>query len=229
MLPAEKACTKCGEAKPLSAFHKNMELRDGRASWCRVCANAGTKRCRDTPEGREKWREAKRRHRANMTPEKSEKERLRLAAASERVAERKRQAATRAKALALAQRLDILLFDCRAHVDEWRRQPKTRKRPWWDVDDADLPPDVGPNRVKKLRRIRTINRATPPWADKREIAKIYAAARVLTEQTGKPWHVDHAVPLRHPLVCGLHCEANLQLLPSDFNVAKGNQWSPDHA
>ena len=192
----------------------------------------GSKAWRKTPEGREKVLAAKRRHRANMTPEQAEKERLRLAAASARVAERKRQATAHAKALALAQQLDVLLFDHRAHVDEWRRQPRERRRPprpWWDVDDADLPPNASPNRVKKLRRIRTINRATPPWADKAQIAEAYRAARLLTEQTGNLWHVDHIIPLRHPLVCGLHCVANLQLLPSGYNEAKGNQWSSSHA
>lgn len=228
-LPAAKTCTKCGSTKPGAAFPPSIQTKDGTDSWCRSCHNEASRRRRQTPEGRKKAIEAKRRYRANMSPEKAEKERARLNAAKQRQDEARRHA----KALALAQRLDALLFDCRAHVDEWRRQPKKpkrpQKRPWWDVGDDDLASDPRANRVKKLRRIRAIKRATPPWADKREIAKIYAAARLLTAQSGKPWHVDHAVPLRHPLVCGLHCVANLQLLPSVYNEAKGNQWSPDDA
>lgn len=38
-------------------------------------------------------------------------------------------------------------------------------------------------------------------------------------------HVDHEIPLSHPLVCGLHCLANLQYLTAEENLAKGNSFS----
>lgn len=55
-----------------------------------------------------------------------------------------------------------------------------------------------------------------PWADMEKIAEIYAKAKELG------MHVDHIIPLKHELVCGLHCEANLQILPPDENIAKRN-------
>lgn len=66
-------------------------------------------------------------------------------------------------------------------------------------------------------------RATPPWADMRAIAAIYEEARRLTKEFGEPFEVDHIVPLNHPRVCGLHCEANLQAIPARRNRAKGNK------
>jgi hypothetical protein len=66
----------------------------------------------------------------------------------------------------------------------------------------------------------TKQRATPLWADVDSLRAIYAAAP-------HGWHVDHIVPLRAPTVCGLHCEANLQLLPAALNQSKGNRRWPD--
>lgn len=61
-------------------------------------------------------------------------------------------------------------------------------------------------------------RATPPWIDPKELEKVYlcAAKRGLT--------VDHIIPLRHPLVCGLHVPWNLRPLSRSKNSSKGNTF-----
>lgn len=71
--------------------------------------------------------------------------------------------------------------------------------------------------------------ATPPWANEAAIAAIYAEAARLQEQTGIKMHVDHIVPLQHPLICGLHCEANLRIIPATANVRKKNKWGIEEA
>ena len=68
------------------------------------------------------------------------------------------------------------------------------------------------------RKRATKRSATPLWADQSEIKNIYAEAR----RTGM--HVDHIVPLISDVVCGLHCEFNLQLLPPAVNIAKSNNF-----
>ena len=72
------------------------------------------------------------------------------------------------------------------------------------------------------RRAKKVN-ATPKWANAVKIQGFYDALRFL----GKGWHVDHIVPLVHPLVCGLHCEQNLRLIPAKDNLKKGNHFWPD--
>ena len=67
-------------------------------------------------------------------------------------------------------------------------------------------------------------RATPPWADLEAIKNIYRLAAQAQALTGVRMHVDHIIPLQHPLVCGLHVPSNLQILPGNFNEAKGNHW-----
>ncbi len=66
--------------------------------------------------------------------------------------------------------------------------------------------------------------AMPQWADRAAIAAIYREAKKLMRETGIDWHVDHIVPLKHPLVCGLHVAHNLQLLPGAENVRKNNRF-----
>ncbi len=66
---------------------------------------------------------------------------------------------------------------------------------------------------------------TPSWANKDEIKKIYLEAQKLSKTTSVKHHVDHIIPLRHPLVCGLHVENNLQILTKDENIAKSNSFT----
>lgn len=69
--------------------------------------------------------------------------------------------------------------------------------------------------------------ATPKWASEALILAIYEECQLLSEETGIPHHVDHAVPLISDIVCGLHCEDNLQILPALDNLSKGNRHWPD--
>jgi hypothetical protein len=74
--------------------------------------------------------------------------------------------------------------------------------------------------MSKLRAIR--RRAYPVWANRFVISEIYHLARLRTRFTGIQWEVDHRVPLQHPLVCGLHVEHNLRVIPKNVNRAKRN-------
>lgn len=69
--------------------------------------------------------------------------------------------------------------------------------------------------------------ATVPWADFKEIRKVYAEADRLTIVTGVKHNVDHVIPLNHPRVSGLHVHFNLRAIPAGPNMAKGNHWCPE--
>lgn len=78
--------------------------------------------------------------------------------------------------------------------------------------------------AKTARRRAFKRQAFVIWANRREIKNIYAQARRLTESTGIRHQVDHTIPLKHPLVCGLHNEFNLRVITADENKRKHNHW-----
>jgi hypothetical protein len=82
-------------------------------------------------------------------------------------------------------------------------------------------------RLKSARWHARAKLTTPCWADKKAIRAIYAFASNLQKTTGERVHVDHIVPLHSKIVCGLHCEANLQILAASENSTKGNRCWPD--
>lgn len=63
--------------------------------------------------------------------------------------------------------------------------------------------------------------AIPIWSESDKINVVYKKAK----QYG--FEVDHIVPIDNPLVCGLHCWHNLQLLETSVNRSKGNRYWPD--
>lgn len=67
---------------------------------------------------------------------------------------------------------------------------------------------------------RTIFKGTPKWGQRDMIRIVYKKAKELG------FEVDHIVPIKHPLVCGLHVWHNLQLLSRADNRRKKNRTWP---
>lgn len=70
-------------------------------------------------------------------------------------------------------------------------------------------------------------KATPAWANLKEIEKFYELRIKLTAETGVKHHVDHIIPLRGKYVCGLHVHTNLQVIPAEVNLSKSNHMLED--
>jgi hypothetical protein len=77
----------------------------------------------------------------------------------------------------------------------------------------------------RLRETRKVN-ATPKWANLQAIKEIYRECQRLNRKTGIKHHVDHIIPLKNDLVCGLHVENNLQIITAKENFSKGNKFTP---
>lgn len=74
------------------------------------------------------------------------------------------------------------------------------------------------------RRYAAITMATPAWADRAEISKIYDESREMTAKLGVMFHVDHIVPIQGERVRGLHVPWNLRVIPAAENQSKSNKF-----
>ena len=73
---------------------------------------------------------------------------------------------------------------------------------------------------------------TPPWLNSehlKQIEHLYWLASDLRCVSGQTYHVDHIIPLQGRDICGLHVPWNLQILPSDINERKFNNYEQSDA
>lgn len=123
-----------------------------------------------------------------------------------------------------APRMDLY----RQRAQAWYVENKDRKQAY---DSKYRPIYFKQNKAKFLaqtnHRRASIRAHTPTWADKKAIKRIYLESVQKSIETGIQYEVDHIVPIISKLVCGLHCEANLQILTSEENKKKQNLFWPD--
>jgi hypothetical protein len=78
----------------------------------------------------------------------------------------------------------------------------------------------------QVRRYASVRSSQPTWADRAAISDVYKTAAEM-RKSGLDVQVDHIVPLRSKLVCGLHVQSNLQIIERKLNLVKNNRLWPD--
>ncbi len=205
-----KTCAKCRVAKPVTEFGVHARQKDGLQRNCAACQREYFAAYRDANRQAErdrgmKWRaahpEAIAENRKKIRTERPTAEREYSAAYRARNPERRKESA---------------LKWARANIDQQRATGKA----WREANPAKLAAKSSARRALKMR-------ATPSWVDENEMLRVYEEAKRVSRETGIEHHVDHIVPLKSKLVCGLHCEANLQILTGSENLSKCNRFWPD--
>ena len=79
----------------------------------------------------------------------------------------------------------------------------------------------------KMRQSRR-RKAMPTWADREAIKALYRQSAFATRITGIEYHVDHYFPLKSDVVCGLHNEFNLRVVPATVNLSKANKMPSEN-
>lgn len=248
-----RVCRHCGAEKPLDEFVKSKACKDGYAQQCRTCANiakaASKQRLKGRPKTEEQIAKERARRREYYTRNKeaiSAAHKTTYATRSEAEIAKAREA-RRARYVAnwAAERRQQAEFRAANPelVKAWRRASYERTaesrrqsaREWyqnnWDRARQTRAEwaKANPGRVAaaKAARKKAIRAATPAWADMQAIADVYTEALIKTASEGVQYHVDHIVPIKSRLVCGLHVHWNMQVLLGSDNIRKSNRVWPD--
>ena len=218
-----KRCCTCKKEKPIAEFGILIASKDGHARRCKPCARyavAATKRIHghgkvDPVKAEER---SKRFYERNPDYGKRQfaKHREKINARSLAYQKVHRiELRTKGKfkyaAKAAARRAAFIGPHIPPHI--WRRR---QAQLWHEAHPWQKQADTALRRARKKH-------ATPAWANSFFIREAYHLAKLRTKATGFKWEVDHIYPLQSDLVCGLHVEHNLQVVPAVLNRSKGNK------
>ena len=218
-------CARCELEKPESGFSKCKAKSNGYQSYCKQCASYKYRHYsannRPSIAARmDAWREDNREY-IDAYRRKyylDNREHIIAYTAKWEAENKDRANARRARYQA----------ECKERIAEIKRRCRQNNK----KSIAEYEKYYRKNNGGKIRSIRAKRRAaklraTVVWADFSAIEKIYRKAAILSKITKTKYDVDHIVPLISKIVCGLHCEANLQVIPSVENLKKGNRYWPD--
>lgn len=111
-------------------------------------------------------------------------------------------------------------FDKIKYGQQWRERNRDYAKNYTQRNHAMF-------RFHAATRRALMRKATPPWANMESVKLIYLEAARISADTGVPHEVDHIVPLKSNIVCGLHCESNLRIVTKVDNRTKHNHFAPE--
>ena len=203
-----KTCSNCNEQKELTEFHKRL---DKFVPKCKVCVAEYTKAYREN--NRKLINDNAAVYRENNR---------------EVLAQRSRDWYETADKKSVSERMKQYRADNKEQVNAaqlaWNSKNQDKKRGYGRKTYRNNPESYARNTAVRRRMQK---QAIPAWYDAVAVNDIYKEAATLSAKNGQVYHVDHIVPINHPLVCGLHVQNNLQVLTAKDNLAKSNKLVDD--
>lgn len=212
-----KTCTKCGETKPVDAFHFRSVTKGIRVNMCRCCTRDYQAAYRSANSERllaDKARYYRENREVLLTAR--EAYRQQNPDAHKIWSEKNRESIAARKAKWHAENRDKIAEGRRERYAKHPERFQGYSKKYAAKNPHAVAAFAATRRSRKLR-------ATPSWANLEKVGEFYESAEGLRMLTGEWYHVDHIVPLQGKTVCGLHNEFNLQILPAIENIRKGNK------
>lgn len=212
-----KICSYCRIEQPISSFNKQSCRKDGHSYHCKTCTSkkAADRWMRNIEHNREKS--------YNYFVEHREERRLYAEHMRKTDPDRTRQYSKKWS-------IKNPTYTKEYHINNKDRLNARRKQyrinnpeRWSNI--AKRWRDTNPGRVRSdsVKRIMIRRQSIPPWFEREEVKQIYIESARISRETGILHHVDHIIPLRGEMVCGLHCLGNLRIVPWYENLSKGNK------
>ena len=210
-----KECSKCKVTFSLEKFSKDKNTKSGFMYYCKNCVkNYRSDNKENTAITDRKYREENKVKIAEYSKKYREDNKVKIAKSNKKYYEenidyfKKRREEN---------------IDYRKKYYEENKEKYTESGKKWRIHNVHLR-----RAIESKRRSKKLN-ATPTWISQLEtqqIKSLYKQATDLELTTGIPHHVDHFIPLIHPLVCGFHCFSNLRVITAKENLQKGNKFTP---
>ena len=216
-----KICRRCHTERDISSFHKTRRSKDGHQPWCAKCDQEWRLQHKEQITlRRDSYRsnhsekikaQKKRSYQKNI-------EKIRVSGAKYRLANSEKRRSQ--QKVYYSNNKNRRVTDSRTYRLHNKEKVRAVLKAWATKN---------PEKINALsaRRRSTKLMAMPAWANQFFIEEIYDLAQRRTALMGYEWHVDHTVPLQSSIVCGLHVEHNLRVIPAVQNMSKHNRYWPD--
>lgn len=227
-VPTHQTCSKCGGLKPLADFYKSSSGLHGREKRCKSCfANYSKQHYEERRKKRKFPISVETKHCPRCETTKAAVDFVPSSHRSDglsrhcRVCDKEVRDEKGHYRKVKAERPEFVLERARQYRLKNLELMRARDRQY-AKEARKRKPEVF--REIGARKRAELIRAKPVWADIKAMRAIYRKAHALEKQDGIKRHVDHIIPLRSKLVCGLHVHQNLRIITQEENLRKTNKF-----